>query len=226
VSVTTRRTPTVELAIARRDLHHSIRDCRSCPLAFMGNGPVRPIGPTPNDIMILSEAPTRTDDKAGIVTHSGDPSQLLRKLLHAQGIELDDVFFANTISCWPGFRTPAPAKGNIVACRPNVRAQVSVCDPAIVLTLGATALSEVTDNRKRKITTARGRPFRPLAGPLKDRWVFPTWHPGALKKNPGAVTALAADIATFVEFYTAMRISDWPEQGLRPWVPTSTLSYR
>lgn len=188
--------------ILQREVIEQIKQCERCMFCWNGNGPVRPSGPTPNDIMILSEAPTRSDDRLGAVSHKGEPSLLLRRLLMRAGIDLDGVFFTDAIMCWP--ETTVPDR-NLVACSPNLKAQLSLCDPLVVLALGAVALKVTSDRRGRTITKDHGQPFKPVAGPFIDRWIFPTWHPAALKKNASAEGMLAADIATFGQFYRDLK---------------------
>ena len=185
-------------------VHEEIKDCRRCTFCFNGNGPVPYYGPTPNDIMILGDAPTRTDDRQGVITFKGDPGLLLRQILAAADLDLDRLFYANAISCWPEAGVP---DRNLLACAPNLRRLVALCDPILVLALGSTALKVASDRKGRTITRDHGVPFRARAGPFRERWVFPTWHPAALKhrSNANAGTALRADILTFAEFYRGLK---------------------
>lgn len=201
MTTVTQRPVTIESNQARKAMRDQIAGCTNCLLAYMGNGPILPSGPTPNDIMILAEAPTRVDDRARRIAHRGDPSLLLRRLLKRASLDLDDLFFANVVSCWPEDRV----KEGITPCHDNLKTMIGACDPLVVLTLGATALGAVSDTKKMTITKNHGVPFQPRAGAFMGRWVFPTWHPAALKKNPGAETALAADLRSFGEFYRGLK---------------------
>lgn len=186
----------------RRSTIEQIKQCTKCSFCWNGNGPVGFSGPTPNDVMVIAESPTRTDDRQGLITHKGEASLMLRRMLMRSGLDLDHLFFTNAIACWP--ETGVPDR-NLIACSPNLKAQLRLCDPLVVLALGATALKVTSDRRGRSIRKDHGQPFKPIAGPFMDRWVFPTWHPAALAKNASAETQLSADIAAFGEFYRGLR---------------------
>lgn len=199
----TERSYTTVAATKRRDtVREEIKSCTRCMFAYNGNGPVLPSGPVPNDIMILGEAPTRTDDRHGFITFKGDPGLLLRRVLARHQIDLDRVFFVNAIQCWPEGDIP---ERNQLACLPNLRQLLAICDPMIVLALGAQALKVTSDRKGRTVTKNHGQPFLAQAGPFIDRWVFPTWHPAALKHTASAETAFSADIAAFADLYRKMR---------------------
>jgi uracil-DNA glycosylase family 4 len=196
---TTRSYTSVAETHNRTLVREQVRQCTSCTFCYNGNGPVLPSGPTPNDVMILGDAPTRSDDRAGHVTFKGDPGLLLRRLLARVDLDLDTLFFVNSIQCWP---EAGITDRSLVACTKNLKALLGTCDPKIVLALGAVALKVTSDRRGRTITKDHGIPFQPKAGPFMGRWVFPTWHPAALKHTASAEIALSADIVTFAQFYT------------------------
>lgn len=195
---TTRSTTTVAESKRRAEVFDKVSHCNRCLLAYNGNGPCRPWGPAPNDIMILGEAPTRTDDRRGQFTFSGDPGILLRRALATVGLDLDRLFAVGSVQCWPEERL---ATANLTACHPNVKDLIAICDPKIVLVLGAWALKVAADRPKMTITKDHGIPFTARAGPFRDRVVFPTWHPAALKHTVSAETLFLADIRAFGEHY-------------------------
>lgn len=199
-----------------------LRDCRDCHLCWMGDGPVPFSGPT-GEIMVLGEAPTRAEDKArrrlfNVGRSPDDPMRVLTNGLKRASLKQDELFFTNTVSCWPDGRPPTDLE--IRGCMHNVSMAVKVCDPRVVLALGATALKVCNDKvgkRRRSVTAHHGQPFLCRAGPMMDRWVFPTWHPAALKRNVGAELAFMVDMADFGEFYRAMSRNDWPTGGIGKW---------
>jgi uracil-DNA glycosylase family 4 len=195
---TTRSYLTVAESTARAETLDKISHCNRCTLAYNGNGPCRPWGPAPNDIMILGEAPTRTDDRRGQFTFSGEPGLLLRRALATAQLDLDRLFCIGAVQCWPEERL---ATSNLASCHPNVKALIALCDPKIVLVLGAWALRVAADRKKMTITRDHGIPFVAKAGPFRDRVVFPTWHPAALKHTKSAETLFLADIAEFARVY-------------------------
>lgn len=197
---TTRQRTSIAESRAIDALGEEIRGCQACTFCFNGNGPVLPSGPTPNDIMVLSDSPTRSDDRLGAISFKGEPGILLRRLLARVDLDLDRLFFANVVSCWP--ETSIPDR-NILACTPNLRRLVKMCEPKVVLALGAIAFKVTADSRRRTLRNDHGVPYQARAGIFIDRWIFPTFHPGAVQhaKTNAMETMISADIAEFGRFY-------------------------
>lgn len=195
---TTRPLGTVAAKDKQREILDALAHCNRCMLAYNGNGPVQPWGPAPNDIMIIGEAPTRSEDRRGQLLFSGEPGLLLRRALASQQLDLDRLFACNAVQCWPEERL---ATSHLQACSKNLKSLIALCDPKVVLVLGATALKVVADRKKMTITKDHGVAFTAKAGPLRDRIVFPTWHPAALKHTRSAETMFLADIAEFGRLY-------------------------
>lgn len=81
------------------------------------------------------------------------------------------------VKCRPsGNRAPEPDERE--ACWPNLRAQIRLVQPAIVLLLGATALQGLIDPQAR-ITRLRGEWIQ-----KEGIWFMPTYHPAALLRDP------------------------------------------
>lgn len=148
-------------------------------------------GPTPARLMILGEAPGATEDRQGR-PFVGASGELLARLLRDAGLPtLNQWFIANSVSCRS---VGPPALDQLLACRPNVAAQVAVADPEWVLALGAVALSTV--EVVGKITQIHGRPFKVPHGPFIGRWVLPTLHPAAALRDAKKLPEIAADLST------------------------------
>lgn len=132
-------------------------------------------------VMLVGEAPGADEDRAGepFVGRSG---QLLDKMLAAIGLSrAENVYIANVVP-WrpPGNRTPTLAE--MAICEPFIRRQIELCDPDILVTIGAPSMQTLL-NIKDGILRARGRFYEFDTG----KRVIPalaTLHPSYLLRRP------------------------------------------
>lgn len=153
------------------ELRELIGDCRRCDLASTRTTLVFGAGDPHARVMIVGEAPGRSEDLQG-EPFVGAAGKLLDELLEHAGLVRDEVYIANILKCRPpGNRNPDRAE--IDMCTPFLREQVRVISPQVLVTLGnfATRFVLKTDER---ITDLRGGTRR--VGPYT---VLPVFHPAA-----------------------------------------------
>ncbi|GAB6877528.1 uracil-DNA glycosylase [Thermaerobacter litoralis] len=159
-------------------LEQVVKGCTACGLRAGCRGVVFGDGNPAARLMLIGEGPGADEDRLGR-PFVGRAGQLLDRILAACGFDRQKhVYIANVVKCRPpGNRTPTPEER--AACLPNLRAQMRLVRPAIVVLLGATALQALIDPTAR-ITRARGQWI------YRDGvWYMPTYHPAALLRNPG-----------------------------------------
>lgn len=141
-----------------------------------------------NEIMIVGEAPGKREDQTG-KPFVGESGKLLTECLKEAGIEREDVFITNAVSCRPpGNRTPK--KGEIKACRYWFQKQFSAVKPKYVLLLGATALEQALE--MKGIKKLRGKPME------RDGYIYlPTFHPSYILRDPSQKGKFMADLRLF-----------------------------
>lgn len=166
--------------------------CTLCPLAAGRTNVVFGEGDPHAGLMVVGEGPGRDEDLQGrpFVGRSG---QLLdRLLLEEAGLERRQVYIANVVKCRPSNnRDPLPAE--IDACRPYLDEQVSLVEPAVILTLGNFATRTLLATSEG-ITRLRGRTY-PYPGGSAGTVVVPTFHPAAALRGGGEVVAkMRADV--------------------------------
>ncbi len=133
-------------------------------------------------LMLVGEGPGQVEDETGR-PFVGPAGQLLDRMLAAIGLNRSDVYIANVVKCRPpNNRVPTPEEA--MACWPNLRRQLELIRPELVLCLGATAARQLVD-AKGSVSALRGR------------WVvrngvrhLVSFHPAALLRTP-AYKALA-----------------------------------
>jgi DNA polymerase len=177
----------------RLEVMGQILDCECCELHRVGTGPVPFIGPTPNYVAVVGEAPGANEDKAG-KPFIGPSGKLLRNALSEAGFNIDQLFVCNAVSCFPN-RTPT--MGEVNACSGNLRAQLELAGPTWVLLLGGTALS--TLRADCKISRARGHVFVPD----DERNYFVTYHPSYALRQAKAEAVMKTDLVAFWKMITA-----------------------
>jgi len=159
--------------------------CTRCPLAESRTQVVFGEGDPEAGLMVVGEGPGREEDRQGR-PFVGRSRQLLDKLLLEEaGLARPQVYIANVVKCRPpNNRDPFPDE--IAACRPYLDQQVTLIQPAVVLTLGNFA-SRTLLATAEGITRLRGRSY-PFPG-TPTTVVVPTFHPAAALRGGGEVVA-------------------------------------
>ncbi|HEV2889759.1 MAG TPA: uracil-DNA glycosylase [Frankiaceae bacterium] len=183
-----------DAAATWEDLRASASGCVACPLHAGRTQVVFADGDAPADVMFVGEAPGFHEDVQG-VPFVGVSGQLLTRLLSEVGIDRSRVVIANVLKCRPpANRDPLPDE--VATCKPWLRRQVHLVDPAVICTLGnfATRWALGPDV---SITRVRGQRFE-----VSGKTVVPTFHPSAaLRSGPNGrqMQALKADIALLAQ---------------------------
>jgi uracil-DNA glycosylase family protein len=158
--------------------------CRRCPLWERATQGVPGEGPRRARIMFVGEQPGDEEDLQG-KPFVGPAGRLLRRAMVEAGIEADDAYVTNAVKhfSWEprGKRRihKTPAQREIAACHDWLDAELSAVKPAVVVTLGATALGAVM-GKKMTITAARAVALT-LPGGAR---VVATYHPSAVLRAP------------------------------------------
>jgi uracil-DNA glycosylase family 4 len=161
------------------DLAARAARCRLCPGMNGRSAVLGPAnGPAPARIMFIAEAPGRLGaDRTGIPLfgdRSGDNFELL---LHNSGLRRGDLFITNAVLCNPRDslgRNRRPTQSEIINCSRFLKAQIEAVSPAIIVTLGATALRSLNaiDKHHFELAHHAGRPQR-----WRGATLLPLYHP-------------------------------------------------
>src|SRR5262245_36621332 len=151
--------------------------CTRCRLAQGRTQVVWGVGSPTADVMFIGEGPGYYEDKQG-EPFVGAAGQLLNRMLGEIGLRREDVYIANVVKCRPpGNRDPLPDE--IEACTPWLVEQISLIQPAIIVTPGNFATRFVLE-KQISISRVRGQRF-----PWHGRTVIPTFHPAAILRGGG-----------------------------------------
>lgn len=159
-----------------KTLHDEVLLCNRCELAKTRRSVVFGAGSSHAKLMFVGEAPGRDEDIQGL-PFVGRAGGLLTKIIEAMGYTRDEVYIANILKCRPPDNR-APLPDEILACADNVRRQVAMIRPTVIVTLGKFA-SQTLLKTETPISALRGN-FHEYEG-IK---VMPTFHPAYLLRNP------------------------------------------
>jgi uracil-DNA glycosylase family 4 len=170
-----------------RDLHE-LPECTRCGLSITRRRVVIGSGPTEPALMIIGEAPGRSEDEGG-EPFIGRSGQLLFRLIEEEiGLDRSDCFVTNVVKCRP----PAnriPTRIELDTCRPWLVEQLGAVRPSVVLALGNTAARSVFGFTSG-MAVVHGRVVE-----LNGGVGVATYHPAAaLRGGPSVVQVMRADL--------------------------------
>ncbi len=162
--------------------------CTRCDLAATRSRVVIGSGPSDPILMVIGEAPGRSEDEGG-EPFIGPSGQLLFRLIQEElSVSRSRCFVTNVVKCRPpSNRTPTPSE--IATCRPWLDEQLRAVTPWAMLTLGNTASRAVFG-------------FHEPMGAFHGRIVsldgvpgMATYHPAAaLRNGPNLVEVMRQDL--------------------------------
>lgn len=170
-------------------VREAVLSCTRCELHGKCTAPVPYVGSTPNEIVVVGEAPGKTEDRDG-APFIGLAGEMIRRHLTDVGIDPNMIGWLNTVSCYPN-GTPSPA--HIKVCAVNKEAQLDLFDPHWVLLLGSVALKGM--GVTHQIGVMRGQPFTVDEDP--NRVFFATYHPAYALRNSKGEAAMHEDLVKF-----------------------------
>lgn len=178
-----------ERARVRGRVTKQVRECTACELHKQCSGPVPFRGSPRARIAIVGEAPGPDEDARGM-PFVGASGKLLNVLLSEAGFDPDDdVFYANTVSCFPNTegKIHAPNPNETLACRRNLLDQLAAAYLPVVVLVGGKALSAFRSDLT--VTNHHGGVFVWL-----DQYiVVPTYHPAYALRGSSAAKGWIRD---------------------------------
>lgn len=169
-------------------LYEPYQKCLKCPLGYLGRTTVVFGSGNPDtNLMIIGEAPGKTEDLTGL-PFVGKSGQLLTKILFHFGIEKKEVFITSAVKCRPPLNR-TPTQKEIATCK-NILLlnQIAIIQPLAICTLGSTAWNSLFEENI-KISTSRDtiKYFQNIP-------VIPTYHPAHILRNKNILPDFTADI--------------------------------
>lgn len=166
------------------ELYAEMEGCQRCPRHQGRKKAITGEGATGTRLMIISDAPSAEDDAAG-KPMSGEPGQLLDKMLGAIGLSRAEIHLSLLTRCHA--QEPA-GKEAVDACLPFLLKEISLVGPKVICAMGVLTAQKLLHSSK-PLSQLRGR-FHDFQGiPL-----IPTFSPEFLLKNPEMKKATWLDL--------------------------------
>lgn len=167
-------------------LRQEITSCRRCGLAEGRNLVVFGEGDPAAGLMMVGEAPGARENLSGR-PFIGPAGQLLTRALEEAGIPRESAFITSVVKCRPP-KNRLPNSGEVKACLPNLRRQLEIIKPCLIICMGSLATRTLLDPRA-KITRVRGECFE------RDGFkIVPVLHPAAILRNSFKMEDFVADL--------------------------------
>lgn len=165
--------------------------CVACPLHRSRTCSVFASGPSSASIVLIGEAPGANEDATGR-PFCGASGRLLDAALIAAGLHRDEVYVCNAVKCRPPANRP-PTGPELAACRDFLLRQLAALHPAVVVTLGASALRAL-GVEFASLSSLRGTPLA-LPAPFAPLRCLPTVHPAyVLRRRRTEMEGFLADL--------------------------------
>jgi DNA polymerase len=153
-----------------------VRGCVRCGLHQGRTKTVFGEGDPDADLVFVGEGPGHDEDVSGR-PFVGRAGQLLTRMIHAMGLDRQDVFICNVVKCRPpSNRNPMPEE--VEACWGYLMRQLQTIRPRVIVTLGNPATKKLLETTTG-ITRLRGtwQELPDHGAGLGGIAVMPTFHP-------------------------------------------------
>jgi DNA polymerase len=197
-------------------LNEHIISCNDCGICGEGKSITK--GNSNASILIVGESLSEEQKDNEISFPLEDASgEILNKVLDSFSINHDEVFYINSVSCWPHkvvgneIVSRTPSKKEVDSCKVFVDYAIKVVQPRVIILLGSIALNLY---KKESITKARGEWIDVFGIPS-----MPTYHPGYFiqiegKKDPEIVEMLKWDFYDDLKKAFAYVDKEYPDNNV------------
>ena len=194
-----------------------IRTCTACRLHEGRTQAVPGEGDPETEVVFVGEGPGVNEDRDGR-PFIGRAGGLLVRLLASIGWRREDVFITNVVKCRPpDNRDPQPDE--MAACAPFLRRQLTVIDPAVVVTLGRYSMGTFMPGARIGQVHGTSQPADPATG-ARDAIAFAMYHPAAALRTAAIERESLVDIGRVPSVLLAARAR---RTGAVPEAPASVI---
>ncbi len=183
--------PKPEVVRRLEELDAKIRACVQCPLHKSRTLAVPGEGKTTARVMIIGEAPGKTEDETGR-PFVGSSGKFLDQILAGTGFERSDFFITNIVKCRPpNNRTPKTSE--VETCTSlYLFEQFALINPRLIVLLGSVAVKKMLG--LKTVEEARGRIIQHDGG----RYLA-TYHPAVRFYRDDLAEKIKEDFALLKE---------------------------
>jgi len=175
-------------------LRDRAQSCKRCALWESRTNAVVGSGSLDAEIVLVGEAPGRTEDESGL-PFVGRAGKLLDKALGKAGLSRGDVFIMNVVKCRPP-NNRRPKKVEMRSCMPYLVEQLEIIGPRVVAPMGNSPLNYFFQRfglGREVIGSVHGKAYQ-----VDTKWggvtLFPLYHPAAAIYNRKLTETLEKDM--------------------------------
>jgi uracil-DNA glycosylase len=156
--------------------------CESCGLYKGCKHPkMKYTGKGQKEILIIAEAPGKTEDEKGIQL-IGEAGQILRNALKDIGYDLDHDFWkTNSVICRPPDNRK-PTRKELKLCYHNIEETINELKPKFIWLMGSSAITSFYSHRFSDLSVNTWR-RRLIPDFDRDCFVIPMFHPSYILRN-------------------------------------------
>lgn len=177
------------------DINIQIKQCTLCRLHITRINAVCGEGPVPSKIMIIAQAPGRTEDKEGKML-IGPSGKVFDKLIHSVDLKRKNIYITNLLKCFlPNCRKPRRDEMNI-CYQKYLEKEIELVKPEIMVTLGYHVTKFIFSQNGLKVPNKIE--FKTTFGQLftaKNRKIVPLRHPATVVHNSTNLKKLSDEYA-------------------------------
>lgn len=188
--------PSIDDAKTRRmdAVSERAQNCKFCELWEYRTNAVVGSGSLDSEIVLVGEAPGRTEDELGL-PFVGRAGNVLDEILVKAGLSRDEVFIMNIVKCRPP-KNRRPKRVEIASCEPYLVEQLEIIEPRVIAPMGNSPLGYFF--RRYGLGRAVIGGVHGEAILVDEKWgrvtLFPIYHPAAAIYNRGLTEALGRDM--------------------------------
>jgi len=208
------------------DINNQIKHCIHCRLYATRMNAVCGEGPVPSKIMIIAQAPGRTEDKEGKM-FIGPSGKVFDKLIHSVDLKRKNIYVTNLLKCFlPNCRKPRRDEMNICYQR-YLQKEIELVKPEIMVTLGYHVTKFIFSQNGLQVPNKIE--FKTTFGQLftaKNRKIVPLRHPATVVHNSTNLKKLIDEYAILKTLQSKCRYFDQciiPEKYKNGLIPKDVL---
>jgi DNA polymerase len=157
-------------------LGSKITECTACPLSRGCKAAIAGIGPLRPEVLVVSNFPLLPSTLKNQRTNHGmnEVVMFMMLLFSRVGLTIEDIYWTHAVKC----PTNRARMADVKNCLPHLVNEIAMLEPAVIVTLGSTALSALA-GESLSIEDAIGTDVHFEAG-AKQIPVIPLYHPSSV----------------------------------------------
>jgi DNA polymerase len=172
-----------------KNLHEKWFSECECDLKRVAKQPVPGVGNASAEIVLIGEAPGRSEDEKG-EPFVGAAGKFLNEMLAEINLKREDIYITNIVKYRPpNNRDPLPEEKS--ACRQWLLEELKLISPKLVIFLGRHAMKNFFPDLE--ISSAHGKLLIKKFKGMDTEYFFPLYHPAAALYDGSMREVLMAD---------------------------------